>query len=367
VKTALIYSQDIRKYDFGKGHPFRGDRFDNFMALFEERFAADKDSWERVEPSPATHRQLCLVHDEAYIKIMAKDPRVFALADFLQYATFDNLNPSSLCLPEGLETAARTIAGASLLAGELIYDGKFQKAVAIGGGLHHASHRQGEGFCIYNDVAICARNLLEKGATRILILDTDAHAGNGTAQTFYGDSRVLFIDMHQDPATIYPGSGFTSQIGEAEGTGFTVNIPLPPGSGNDAYQYVFESVALPLTREFKPQVIIRNGGSDPYYRDGLTDLGLTLSGFRMIGEYVRDMADEACQGKSADLLASGYNQDALPHAWAALLCGLLDLDIDLSDLKEDNPPPENAGYDDTKKVVANLKHHLKPYWRCMEE
>jgi acetoin utilization protein AcuC len=366
MKTALVYSPEIRKYDFGEGHPFRSNRFDNFMNFFQERFAAYSDQLARIEPSPASDEQLRLVHDQEYIKAMGAAAMGMALPDILRYATFDNLNPVTGSIPAGIDEGARVAAGTSLLAGELAYESKFQKAIAIGGGLHHAKRSKGEGFCIYNDVAICCQNLLEKGTDRILSLDTDAHAGNGTAEIFYRDRRVLFIDIHQDPATIYPGTGFTSQIGADDGLGFTVNLPLPPGSSNDAYKYVFDSVVIPLAEEFQPQIIVRNGGSDPYYLDDLTYLGLTLDGFRMIGRYVRDIAEKVCQGKSADLLASGYNQKILPFTWSALISGLLNLDLDLSDLKEDNPPAKEAKLDDTRDMVTELKRHLKPYWRCLE-
>jgi acetoin utilization protein AcuC len=366
MKTALVYGPEIRKYDFGEGHPFRGDRFDNFMKFFQERFAEYQNQFERIEPAPATDEQLSLVHDEEYIEAMGAAGEGLKLPDILRYATMDNLNPLTMSIPAGIDEAARNVAGASLLAGELVYESRFEKAIAIGGGLHHAKRSKGEGFCIFNDVAICGRNLLEKGATRIMILDTDAHAGNGTSQIFYADRRVLFVDIHQDPATIYPGTGFVTQIGDGEGRGFNVNIPLPPGSGLDAYKYAFDTVVLPLAQEFQPQIIIRNGGSDPHYFDGLTNLDLTLDGFKVIGKYVKEIAADFCGGKSVDLIASGYNQAVLPYAWSALICGLLDLEVDLSDFIEEKSPAEDARYDDTIKVVAELKHQLKTYWRCMQ-
>lgn len=366
MKTALVYSPEIKKYDFGEGHPLRGDRFANFMNFFQERFATHSQHFERIEPTSATDDQLKLAHVEEYIKAMGTASKGITLPDVLKYATWDNLNPITSSIPIGIDEGARVSVGTSLLAGELVFESRFQKAIALGGGLHHAKRNKGEGFCIYNDVVICHRNLLEKGAERILSLDTDAHAGNGTSQAFYEDRRVLFIDMHQDPRTIYPGTGFVSQIGANQGLGFTVNLPLPPGSGNDAYKYVFDKVVFPLAQEFQPQIIIRNGGSDPYYLDGLTNLGLTLDGFRMVGEYVKEMAEEVCQGKSVDLLASGYNQEVLPFAWSALICGLLDLDVNLKDLPEENRPAKNSKYDDTKDMVTELKRYLKEYWRCMQ-
>jgi acetoin utilization protein AcuC len=256
--------------------------------------------------------------------------------------------------------------GASVLAGELVAEGKFPKAIAIGGGMHHAKPHFGEGFCFYNDVAVLVEMLKQKyNFKRILLLDTDAHAGNGTKEIFYEDPEVLFIDIHQDPSTLYPGSGFIQEIGKNKGEGFTINFPLLPGTGNQAYQYLFEEVIFALTAEFRPQIIIRYGGSDPHYLDPLTDLGMTQAGFRMIGQKVNALTKEFTQGKSIDLLLSGYNLEVLPFAWSSLIAGLLDLEIDLSDFKEESAPALDTHLAETKDMVSALKKYLKRYWRCM--
>jgi len=203
------------------------------------------------------------------------------------------------------------------------------------------------------------------GVERILILDTDAHAGNGTCEYFYEDPRVLFIDLHQDPRTLYPGSGFAHQIGAGAGKGFTVNVPMPPYSGYDSYQVAFESIVQPVTEEFRPQVIIRNGGSDPHFSDELTNLGLTVKGFRMLGAKVREMA-ETCHSKVMDAIGSGYNRDVLPYAWLALISGLADFKLEV---EEPFPIPErfkkDPAYAETKEVIAEVKRHLKDYWKCL--
>ncbi len=108
--------------------------------------------------------------------------------------------------------------GQAKMAGDLVQRGEFKKAISLGGGLHHAQRNYGEGFCVYNDVAFCGLYLMKTyELERILILDTDAHAGNGTSDYFYEDPRVLFIDLHQDPRTLYPGTGFAHEIGSGRG------------------------------------------------------------------------------------------------------------------------------------------------------
>lgn len=364
MKVALVYTPKIKKYDFGPGHPFRGDRYPDFINFFEERFAKFRDLFERIEPEMASDEILEMAHSRDYIRAIGAASKGLTLPNISKYASPDNQNPPSF-LPRGIDEGARVCVGTSLLAGELVAEGKFKKAIGIGGGLHHAKKSYGEGFCIYNDVVISGRNLLEKGLERILILDTDAHAGNGTAELFYEDPRVLFIDIHQYSWGFYPGTGRVDEIGAGKGIGYTVNLPLMPGTGDDSYQYLLEEIVFPLAKEFEPQIMIRYGGSDSYYQDSLTNLGLTLDGLLMIGKKVREIAKEVSQEKEVDLLASGYNQKILPYAWSAIISGLLDLEVDLSDLKEPDPPAKKARYEETKDMVRELKKNLKKYWRCM--
>ncbi|GAF97777.1 unnamed protein product, partial [marine sediment metagenome] len=230
-----------------------------------------------------------------------------------------------------VEEAARLIIGQAKAAADMVAAGEAEKVVALGGGMHHAKPHYGEGFCIYNDVAFCARYLRQvHGLDRVLVLDTDAHAGNGTAEYFYDDPSVLLVDLHQDPRTLYPGTGFADQLGSGDGKGFTINVPMPPFSEWGAYRLVFEKIVRPVTEEFRPQVIIRNGGSDPHAADELTNLGLQVKDFRMLGEQVREMAG-VCAGREVDLIGSGYNRQVLPHAWLALICGLAGIDVELEE------------------------------------
>lgn len=366
MKVALLYNPKLKTYSFGKGHPFTSERFEDFLDFIKKEIPDFKIYFEEIVPPPATDADLELFHSKEYIKIMIEASKGKILSNIFKYTTLDNIDPQTGYLPRGIEEAARMAIGSSVLAGELVLGGIFKKALSLGGGLHHAKKDRGEGFCIYNDVVICAKNLLKEGLKRILILDTDAHAGNGTAEAFYEDGRVLFIDIHQDPRTLYPGAGFIYEIGQGKGEGFTVNIPLPPGTSDDSYQYCFKEIIFPLVKEFRPEIIIRNGGSDPYFNDGLTDLGLTLEGFKMIGQNVRKLADAVCQGKEVDLIASGYNQEILPLAWTNLIAGLLDLPIKIEEIKKDLAPQKNSELEKTKEVVKELKKILKKYWKCFK-
>ena len=365
-KFALVYHEGIDKYDFGEGHPFRGGRFSKFMDFFLKKFEPYRNEFSLITPEPATEKDLELIHTRDYIKAIESASMGIRIPDILKFVSLDNLNPYTRYIPENIDKGAKLIVGTSLLAGELVAKGKFKKAIGIGGGLHHAKVDYGEGFCFYNDIAICVENLKRKfNFERILVLDTDAHAGNGTKEIFYKDEKVLFIDIHQNPTTIYPGTGFISEIGEGKGEGFTINIPLEIRTGEDSYQYIFENLIFPVTKEFQPQVIVRYGGSDPHYMDGLTNLGLSIKSFRMIGEDVRELSRNTCNGKVIDLITSGYNMEILPLAWSSLISGLLDIDIDIAELDEENPY-KNFRYEETKGIVKKIKNYLKKYWKSLE-
>jgi acetoin utilization protein AcuC len=366
MKVALIYHKELKNYDFGRAHSFRGDRFELFLNFFEHRFARFKNQFQILQAQPATDEILQLIHTKDYIEAIRGASEGKTSYQALGYVSEDNLNPLTGRIPSGIERAARVIVGVSVKACDLVAEGRSGKAIGIGGGMHHAKPSFGEGFCFYNDVAISVQRLKQRyKLSRILVLDTDAHAGNGTQEIFYDDPSVLFIDIHQDPRTIYPGTGFIEEIGARAGAGFNVNLPLLPGASSDAYQYLFEEVVFPLAREFKPQALIRYGGSDPHYLDKLTTLGLTIEGFKMIGRLVREIAQEVCDGKSIDLVTSGYNLEVLPFCWSALISGLLDLEVDLRGVKELASPPTDYRLEETKEMVQELKKILKSYWRCM--
>lgn len=363
MKTAIVYNPEIKNYSFGKGHPFTADRFENFINFAKEKLANFEDIFEQIIPELAKDEDLKLFHSKEYIDVMKRASEGIIVPDILKYATMDNFDPSTGYLPRGLHEAGKMAVGSSLTAANLVFEDKFKKAIVLGGGLHHAKEAKGEGFCIYNDVAICAKNLIQEGLKRILILDTDAHAGNGTSEAFYEENKVLFIDIHQDPRTLYPGTGFIHEIGAGKGEGFTINIPLLPGASDKSYEFIFEKVIFPVVGEFNPEIIIRNGGSDPHFADGLTNLGLTLEGFRMIGEKVRELSEEVCGGKEIDLIASGYNQKILPLAWLFLISGLLALEIEIKEPQK-GVLPENYKLEETKKTLKALKNYLKDYWEC---
>ncbi len=348
-QVAILYHPDLINYDFGLGHPFRGDRFPRFMDLLRSKGILNRGDVDLLEPEAAGDEDLQLIHSPAYIRMVEvmAERRIPLSAD-------TPLNP-------GIVRAAKLIVGSALRAGELVAEGRYRVAEVVGGGLHHAGRDYGGGFCVFNDVAICAQALMERrGLSRILIFDTDAHAGNGTMDIFYNDPHILFISIHQDPKTIYPGTGFIHQIGEGEGEGYTVNVPLPPGADDHCLEVVLQRIFLPLAGEFKPEIILRNGGSDPHFQDGLASLGFSMAGLRRIGEAVAEAASEAGCGV-VDFCCSGYNPQTVAMGWLALLSGVAGFDVELEEPSE--PPRAGRGiYERTLRVVEELERRLEAYW-----
>jgi len=364
---AVLYGPGLKEYNFGPNRLFRGRRYGQFIQFLQENLP-EANNYRILKADPATDEDLLLISPREYIDFSRRyyEAANLGLEPPAGFSKFHGRDNKPDWPPGKIEHAARIIVGQAKMACDLVQEGKFTKAISIGGGLHHAGPSQGEGFSIYNDVAFCAKYLLHQyNLERILILDVDAHAGNGTSAYFYDDPRVLLIDLHQDPKTIYPGTGFANEIGTGAGTGFTINIPLPPYASDSSYRLAFESVVEPVTREFKPQIIIANGGADPHFADSVAYLGLTLAGFRMIGEKIGAMSS-ICDGKVVTLLVSGYNEEVRPLVWLSIIAGLNGIEFDA---KEPLPIPESIRVDypfaTTQRIIKEVKGYLREYWHSL--
>src|SRR6185437_4885475 len=154
----------------------------------------------------------------------------------------------------GMYDAAALIAGGSELAARQVWDGTVDHAVNIAGGLHHAMQASAAGFCVFNDVVLGIRTMLAAGAQRVAYVDIDVHHGDGVQAAFYDDPRVLTISLHQDPRTLFPGTGMPSEIGTGAAEGTSVNVPLPPGTDDAGWLCAFRAVVPGVLRAFAPDV-----------------------------------------------------------------------------------------------------------------
>ena len=353
LRVGLAFHEKYRLYDFGAGHPFRGDRFGNSMRIFKKQGLLDLPDIHILKPEIAKLKDLLRVHNRNYVDL------IFDFAE--KGRAYDIDTPLNAGILEG----ALYIMGGALRVGDDLASGEINRGICLGGGLHHAGEDFGGGFCIFNDVAILARYLQqEKNIRRVLILDYDVHAGNGTSDIFYADPSVLFISVHQDPKTLFPGSGFVGQIGRGDGEGFNINVPLPPGTSNNTYFFALREVFVPLAREFNPDVILANGGSDPHFADILGSLSLTVAGFFNLSQLIVNVSKEVCESKAILHIGSGYNPAILPACWYALAAGI----VGIKRINMDDPskPPIEPPWcrERVETTIKELKKILKMHWKC---
>ncbi len=219
--------------------------------------------------------------------------------------------------------AALLASGAVVTGVEAVLRGEVKNAFALvrppG---HHAFADHGEGFCLFNNIAIAAATArAEFQIDRVLIADFDVHHGNGTNSIFYRDPRVLFFSTHQ--WGIYPSTGYWDEVGDGAGVGYSVNVPLLPGWGDAALRYVFDDLLVPIARRFQPQLILVSAGYDPSWTDRLGSMLVTTQGFFDLTRTLVQLADELCGGRLVMTLEGGYGLDGLTYGVVASFAAML--------------------------------------------
>jgi acetoin utilization deacetylase AcuC-like enzyme len=294
-------------HDTGPGHPERPARLDAVLAGLEAAGVPDALVW--VEPRRATRAELERVHPAWHLD----DLEAFCAAGGGRIDADTSAGASSW-------DAALLAAGAGLDAVERLErgDGSAAFCVVRPPG-HHATPGRAMGFCLLNNVAVTAAALADRGE-RVLVYDWDAHHGNGTQDAFYDDRRVLYVSAHQWP--LYPGTGALDETGEGPGKGYTINLPLPPGTTGDVYLAAFDEVVAPAVERFDPTWVIVSAGFDAHRADPLTGLNLTAGDFADLTERLLGVAPA---GRVVAFLEGGYDLQALAlsaGAFVATLAGL---------------------------------------------
>ncbi|WP_370616413.1 acetoin utilization protein AcuC [Mumia sp. Pv 4-285] len=312
--ACVVSSDSLTGYDFGPSHPMAPIRVGLAMELAGELGVVGADLVE-VPAVPADDDLIATVHTPDYIaavKAASDDPTVSNLAVGL--GTDDNPTFAHM------HAASSLIVGASVEAARQVWTGGRLRAINVCGGLHHAMPDRASGFCIYNDVAVAIRWLLDHGAHRVAYVDVDAHHGDGVQKVFYDDPRVLTISLHETPQTLFPGTGLASETGTGDAVGTSVNVALPPGTSDAGWLRAYHAVVPALVREFKPDVLVTQQGCDSHMDDPLTNLMLSVDGQRASYLALRGLADEVCGGRWVAYGGGGYAvTDVVPRSWAHLM------------------------------------------------
>jgi acetoin utilization deacetylase AcuC-like enzyme len=304
MSVLFVTHERYRDHQTGHGHPERPERL---RAVVDGARLSGLDSdLVQVEPRPATRRELERVHTATYVG---------ALERFCQTGG-GHLDADTAAVPASWDVALLA-AGAGLAAVDHLTAGEGRAAFcAVRPPGHHALSARAMGFCLFNNVAVTAAALAEAGE-RVLLVDYDAHHGNGTQDTFYDDRRVTYVSFHQHP--LYPGTGSVFETGEAEGEGRTVNVPLPPHATGDVYRQAIEDVVAPLVEEVRATWLLLSAGFDAHRADPLTDLGLTSGDYADVTAALVELMPE---GRVLAFLEGGYDLEALRDSTAATLAAL---------------------------------------------
>jgi acetoin utilization protein AcuC len=277
-----------------------------------------------IEPRAASEQELMLVHSAGYIET------VIEASDWgTGLHTGSGLGTEDNPIFPGMHRISALVCGASIVAVDEVLSGRRTRTFSIAGGLHHAHRSRAAGFCVYNDVAVAiAVARAARPELRVLYVDIDAHHGDGVQEAFDGTPKVMTVSLHETGVYAFPGTGFPSEMGHDEGRGYAVNVPMPRFATDECYRLAFDRVVAPLARAFQPDVIVGQFGADAHHSDPLTDLGMTLPGYRDTVDRVVGLADELCEGRLVALGGGGYQiVNVVPLAWTWVMGRLLGIEL----------------------------------------
>ena len=309
--SALLYSHPAcLEHDPGAFSPGHPDTPERLVRL--ERALAERDwlGWRRCSAPAASEEQLALAHSSAHVR---------AIRDLCARGG-GMIDPDTYAVEASFEAARHAAGAGCALVGALLSGEAEVGFCAVRPAGHHAERERAMGFCLFNNVAVAAASAIaEHGLDRVFVLDWDVHHGNGTAEIFHRRPDVLFASIHQSP--LYPGTGPLEDCGGREGEGYTINLPVPPGSGEPLWLALLERVVMPAARAFEPQLILVSAGFDAHAEDPLANCRLSTESFVEMSRSVRSLARGLGVGLGA-VLEGGYNERVLAECVCATLPAL---------------------------------------------
>jgi len=318
VDGLLVYSPLYRTFSYGPEHPLRPTRLYLTNTLMEAYSLLDGPNVRQVEPKEASREQILRVHSASYLDALDMANSGENFPDSLTWGLGFGDNP----IFAGVRDWSYLVCGGSLMALREVAAKRSEVAFHTGGGFHHAHHAKAAGFCYLNDIAVAISDQVEQGQ-RVLYLDIDAHHGDGVQEAFYDSDKVVTVSIHESPEHLFPGTGYVHELGEGEGTGFSVNVPLEPGSGDSIFIEAFESVFPPVISDFSPDCIVMQLGVDSMTRDPLAHLRLTTRSLIHVLGRVRELYGGPIMATGG----GGYEMDTVARAWTLAWSILTDQDV----------------------------------------
>ncbi len=313
TRPCFFYTDALLRYNLGPQHPLRPVRLSMTYDLLNSYGMLGK-AVEVVAPERADWEEAAEVHSRDYLEMLNRLDDGEPVRGMQRYGFGGGDNP----IFEGMYGASLLYTGASADAAQAILDGAGggQVAFNISGGLHHAHYDRAAGFCVLNDCAVALRRLRRKYA-RVAYVDIDVHHGDGVQELFYTDGSVLTISLHESGRTLFPGTGFTHEIGEGEGEGCSINLPFAPNTTDEVWLEAWRAAALPLLKAYNPEAIVLQMGTDTHEMDPLAHLSLTAQGWLEAVNDVRDL------GKPIVAVGGGgYNLTTVPRMWTLAIAAL---------------------------------------------
>ena len=309
----------------------------------------------------ATEEELLAYHTRGYLAgVRAHADGGPASGDWGEIEEDTPLSPGSF-------EAALYAAGGAMEAVRAVLEGEVSNAYALlrppG---HHALSNRCMGYCVFNNAVLAAHYARKNyGLERVMIVDWDVHHGNGTQDAFYSDPGVLFVSLHQH--NWYPKlSGELDQVGAGAGAGYTVNIPLPPGTGDRGYRAAFEQLVVPIGLQYRPQLIIISAGQDPNWLDPLAQMCATMTGFRAMSSLMLDLANTICNGRLVMLQEGGYSVAYVPYCTAGAVEPLLGVDLGIVDLYDGSDELERSATiftRATREALVEARDWHRHWWK----
>lgn len=313
-RLGVVWDERLAEYDFGPGHPLAPVRVQLAMRLAAD-FGLLQHATMLGPIEPVDDEAILRVHGAHFVEAVKQ-----ASSDPHYFDSDHGLGTADDPVFANMHRAAARVAGATLRAVQAVHDGEVDHAVNLAGGLHHAMPDAAAGFCVYNDVAVGIAWLLDQGVERIAYVDVDVHHGDGVQWIFWDDPRVMTISIHEDPRSLFPGTGLPTETGGAGAEGTAVNIALPAGTGDQGWLRALHGVVPDLLGAFAPQVLVTQQGVDTHFEDPLAHLLVSLDGQRMAFEALHRWAHRYAGGHWVAVGGGGYEWvDVVPRAWTHLI------------------------------------------------